>query len=302
MTMYDIIIIGAGPAGISAGIYAVSRGKRTLILEKAQVGGIIGKVSTVTHYTAIEKQETGATFAARMKEQALQAGVEIVQAEAVHVALTGEVKSVTTDRGIYEAKRIILANGGTPRKLGIPGEKELAGKGMGMNAARDGAAYAGKNVYVVGGADGAVKEALYLAGFAKQVTVIHFEEQLGCIAEFRQKVAAAGNISVRLASRLHAVYGQDQVERLEIASEQDGSIETIEDPGCGIFVYAGILPNTELYTELALEGGYIPTNDKMETAIPGVYAAGDIRVKQIRQVATAVSDGAIAAINAAMEQ
>ncbi len=302
MTMYDIIIIGAGPAGISAGIYAVSRGKRTLILEKAQVGGIIGKVSTVTHYTAIEKQETGATFAARMKEQALQAGVEIVQAEAVHVALTGEVKSVTTDRGIYEAKRIILANGGTPRKLGIPGEKELAGKGMGMNAARDGAAYAGKNVYVVGGADGAVKEALYLAGFAKQVTMIHFEEQLGCIAEFRRKVAAAGNISVRLASRLHAVYGQDQVERLEIASEQDGSIETIEDPGCGIFVYAGILPNTELYTELALEGGYIPTNDKMETAIPGVYAAGDIRAKQVRQVATAVSDGAIAAINAAMEQ
>ena len=266
------------------------------------MGGIIGKVSTVTHYTAIEKQETGATFAARMKEQALQAGVEIVQAEAVHVALTGEVKSVTTDRGIYEAKRIILANGGTPRKLGIPGEKELAGKGMGMNAARDGAAYAGKNVYVVGGADGAVKEALYLAGFAKQVTIVHFEEQLGCIAEFRQKVAAAGNISVRLASRLHAVYGQDQVERLEIASEQDGSIETIEDPGCGIFVYAGILPNTELYTELALEGGYIPTNDKMEAAIPGVYAAGDIRVKQVRQVATAVSDGAIAAINAAMEQ
>lgn len=301
MTMYDIIIIGAGPAGISAGIYAVSRGKRTLILEKAQVGGIIGKVSTVTHYTAIEKQETGATFAARMKEQALQAGVEIVQAEAVHVALTGEVKSVTTDRGVYEAKRIILANGGTPRKLGIPGEKELVGKGMGMNAARDGADYAGKNVYVVGGADGAVKEALYLAGFAKQVTIVHFEEQLGCIAEFRQKVAAAGNISVRLASRLHAVYGQDQVERLEIASEQDGSIETIEDPGCGIFVYAGILPNTELYTELALEGGYIPTNDKMETAIPGVYAAGDIRVKQVRQVATAVSDGAIAAINAAME-
>lgn len=301
MTMYDIIIIGAGPAGISAGIYAVSRGKRTLILEKAQVGGIIGKVSTVTHYTAIEKQETGATFAARMKEQALQAGVEIVQAEAVHVALTGEVKSVTTDRGIYEAKRIILANGGTPRKLGIPGEKEVAGKGMGMNAARDGAAYAGKNVYVVGGADGAVKEALYLAGFAKQVTIVHFEDQLGCIAEFRQKVAAAGNISVRLASRLHAVYGQDQVERLEIASEQDGSIETIEDPGCGIFAYAGILPNTELYTELALEGGYIPTNDKMETAIPGVYAAGDIRVKQVRQVATAVSDGAIAAINATME-
>ena len=298
--MYDILIIGGGPAGISAGIYAVSRGKRTLILEKGQAGGIIGKVSTVTHYAAIQQQETGATFAARMKEQALRAGVEILCAEVTRVSLTGEVKSVTTDQGVYEAKRIILANGGTPRKLGIPGEAELTGKGMGMNAARDGAAYAGKNIYVVGGADGAVKEALYLASFARQLTIIHFEDQLGCIAEFRQKVAAAENITLRLASRLHAVHGTDRVERLEIANVHDGSVETIEDPGCGIFVYAGVTPNTGLYGELTLVDGYIPTNEKMETALPGVYAAGDIRVKQVRQVATAVSDGAIAAINAAM--
>ena len=298
--MYDILIIGAGPAGISAGIYAVSRGKRALVLEKGQVGGIIGTVSTVTHYAAIETQETGATFAARMKEQALRAGVEIAYETVTEVDLVGEVKTVRTDKGVHQARRVILANGGTPRKLGIPGEKELVGKGMGMNAARDGAAYTGKNIYVVGGADGAVKEALYLSSLARQVTIIHFEDQLGCIAEFRQKVAAAGNISLRLGSRLHAVYGQDQVERLEIASEHDGHIETVEDPGCGIFVYAGVVPNTELFTELTLENGYIPTNEKMETAIPGVYAAGDIRVKQVRQVATAVADGAIAAINAAM--
>lgn len=294
--MYDIIIIGAGPAGISAGIYAVSRGKKTLVLEKAQVGGIIGKVSTVTHYAAIQAKETGATFARRMEEQAWGAGVEIACETVNGVTLTGEVKTVRTDKGTYEAKRVILANGGTPRKLGIPGEAELAGKGMGMNAARDGAAYAGKNIYVVGGADGAVKEALYLANFAKELTIIHFEDQLGCIPEFREKVAAAGNITLRLGSRLHGVYGADRVERLEIASEKDGSIETVEDPGCGIFVYAGVTPNTEL----ALEGGYIPTNEKMETVIPGVYAAGDIRVKQVRQVATAVADGAIAAINAAL--
>lgn len=279
--MYDIIIIGAGPAGISAGIYAVSRGQRTLVLEKGQVGGIIGKVSTVTHYTALEAQETGTTFAARMKEQALAAGVEIVYANVTGVALAGETKTVTTDKGTYEARRVILANGSTPRKLGIPGESELAGKGMGMNAARDGAAYAGKNVYVVGGADGAVKEALYLAAFAKHLTIIHFEDQLGCIAEFRQKVAAAGNITLRLGSRLQAVYGQDQVERLDILNVHDGSVETVEDPGCGIFVYAGLVPNTSLYTELTLEDGYIPTNEKMETALPGVYAAGDIRVKQV---------------------
>ena len=298
--MYDILIIGAGPAGISAGIYAVSRGKKTLVLEQAQVGGIIGKVSTVTHYTALEKHETGASFAARMKEQALGAGVEIAYESVIGVDLVGEVKTVRTNKGTHQAKRIILANGGTPRKLGIPGEAELAGKGMGLNAARDGVAYTGKNIYVVGGADGAVKEALYLASFARKLTIIHFEDQLGCIAEFRQKVAAAGNITLRLGSRLHGVYGRDRVERLEIASERDGSVETIEDPGCGIFVYAGVVPNTELYTGLELQDGYIVTNEKMETSIPGVYAAGDIRVKQVRQVATAVADGAIAAINAAM--
>lgn len=298
--MYDILIIGAGPAGISAGIYAVSRGKKTLILEQAQVGGIIGKVSTVTHYTALQAHETGATFAARMKEQALNAGVEIAYETVTGVDLVGEVKTIHTNKGSYQARRVILANGGTPRKLGIPGEAELAGKGMGLNAPRDGASYTGKNIYVVGGADGAVKEALYLASFARKLTIIHFEDQLGCIPEFRQKVAAAGNITLKLGSRLHAVYGQDQVERLEIASERDGSIKTIEDPGCGIFVYAGVAPNTQLYTQLALQDGYIVTDDKMETSIPGVYAAGDIRVKQVRQVATAVSDGAVAAINAAL--
>lgn len=298
--MYDILIIGAGPAGISAGIYAVSRGKKTLVLEQAQVGGIIGKVSTVTHYTALQAQETGATFAARMKAQAQAAGVGIAYETVTGVELTGDVKTVHTDKGTHQARRVILANGGTPRKLGIPGEIELAGKGMGLNAPRDGAAYAGKNIYVVGGADGAVKEALYLASFARQLTIIHFEDQLGCIPEFRNQIAAADNIKLCLGSRLHAVYGADQVERLEIISEHDGTVQTIEDPGCGIFVYAGVMPNTQLYTELDLQDGYIVTNDKMETSVPGVYAAGDIRAKQVRQVATAVSDGAIAAINAAL--
>lgn len=298
--MYDIIIIGAGPAGISAGIYAVSRGKKVLVLEKAQVGGIIGKVSTVTHYTALQPKESGATFAARMKEQALAAGVEIAYETVTAVELAGDIKTIHTDKGVHQAPRIILANGGTPRKLGIPGEEELAGKGMSLNAPRDAQAYAGRNLYVVGGADGAVKEALYLAGFARRLTIIHFEDTLGCIPEFRKKVAAADNITLRLGSRLHGVYGDGQVERLEIADVHTGKIETVEDPGCGVFVYAGTTPNTQLYGELALQDGYILTNDKMETSLPGVYAAGDIRVKQVRQVATAVADGAIAAINAAL--
>ena len=299
--MYDIIIIGAGPAGISAGIYAVSRGKKVLVLEKAQVGGIIGKVSTVTHYTALQPRESGATFAARMKEQALAAGVEIAYDDRHRRgAVRRRQDHPSPTRASIEAPRVILANGGTPRKLGIPGEAELAGKGMSLNAPRDAQAYAGRNLYVVGGADGAVKEALYLAGFARRLTIIHFEDTLGCIPEFRKKVAAADNITLRLGSRLHGVYGDGQVERLEIADVHTGKIETVEDPGCGVFVYAGTTPNTQLYGELALQDGYILTNDKMETSLPGVYAAGDIRVKQVRQVATAVADGAIAAINAAL--
>lgn len=298
--MYDVVIIGAGPAGISAGIYGASRGKKVLVIEKDQTGGLIGKVSTVTHYAGVIPGETGATFAARLKQQAETAGVEILKAEMKKAELIGAKKEIFTDKGVFEAKKVILANGTSPRRLEIPGETELWGKGMGMNAAKDGESYRGKHIYVVGGADGAVKEALYLAKLASEVTIIHFEDSLGCIAEFREKVKDTPNISLRLHSRLHGVYGTDQVRTLEILDEHTGAIETIEDPGCGIFVYAGTIPNTELYTQLSLENGFIPVNEKMETEIPGVYAAGDIRVKQVRQVSTAVADGTIAAIHAAM--
>lgn len=299
--MYDVVIIGAGPAGISAGIYAVSRGKKVLIVEKNVVGGLIGKVSTVTHYAGIMSEETGVTFANRLKEQAESAGIEIAYGEVKRVELAGEVKKVYTEDKAYEAKKIVLANGTTPRKLAIPGETELAGKGMGMNARRDGEKYQGKNVYVVGGADGAVKEALYLSKYAEQVTIIHFEDSLGCISEFREKVGRTPNMKLCLGSRLHAVYGVDKVESLEISDEKTGAIETISDSGCGIFVYAGTTPNTELYTELQLENGFIPVNENMEAEIKGVYAVGDIRVKQVRQVSTAVADGTIAGVHLAKE-
>ena len=298
--MYDIVIIGAGPAGVSAGIYAKSRGKKVLIIEKEKIGGLIGKVSTVTHYAGIVTGETGVSFSERLKEQAENAGIEIVYEDVNNVDFKGDVKLVFTNNNTYETKKIIIANGTRARKLGIEGELELAGKGIGLNATKDGKDYIGKNVYVVGGADGAVKEALYLSQFAKSVTIIHFEDSLGCIAEFREKIKKTSNINVRLGSRLHAVYGKERVESLDISDEKTGSIETISDPGCGVFVYAGTVPNTELYTDLKLENGFIPVDEKMETEIKGVYAVGDIRVKPVRQVATAVADGTIAAINASM--
>ncbi len=296
--MYDIVIIGAGPAGISAGIYAKSRGKDVVIIEKNQVGGLIGNVSTVTHYASVDQGETGSSFSEKLKKQAIHAGIQIVYETVNKVNLIGDSKFVCTDQNTYYAKKIIIANGTTPRKLGIPGEQKLCGKGIGLNAARDGERYQGKNVYVIGGADGAIKEALYLSKYAKKVTIVHFENQLGCIAEFKDKLATTSNIVVRLHSRLHAVYGIDQIETLEISDEKTGCIETVEDPGCGIFVYAGAIPNTGLYVQLKLQQGFIPVNENMQTEIDGVYAIGDIRVKQIRQVATAVADGVIAAIHA----
>lgn len=298
--MYDIIIIGAGPAGISAGIYAKSRGQKVLIIEKANVGGLIGKVSTVTHYSGIVENETGESFAKRLKEQAENSGIEIVYENVKKVDLKPDVKVIYTDDNTYKARKIIIANGTRARKLGIDGETQLHGKGIGLNAARDGKDFEGKNIYVVGGADGAVKEALYLAQFAKNVTIIHFEESLGCINEFKEKIKKTRNINLKLNSRLHAVYGIDKVESLDISNEKTGGIETISDPGCGIFVYAGTIPNTEMYNDLTLKDGFIPVDENMKTELDGVYAVGDIRVKPIRQVSTAVSDGTIAAINASL--
>lgn len=143
------------------------------------------------------------------------------------------------------------------------------------------------------------KRSTVSGGVAEKVTIIHFEETLGCIAQFQEKVAHTPNIELRLHARLHAVYGVEKVESLEILDEKTGAIEIIEDSGCGIFVYAGTVPNTELYNEIRLDNGFLPTDENMQTEIPGVYAVGDIRVKQVRQVSTAVADGTIAAIHAA---
>lgn len=179
-------------------------------------------------------------------------------------------KSVFVGEAEYQAGKIILANGTAPRRLGIPGEEEFAGRGIGMNALRDGNKYRGKNIYVTGGADGAVKEALYLSQFAEKLTIIHFEDSLGCIAEFKLKVEKASNITIRLGTRLRLVFGDESVSGLELISEKEGRTERIQDPGCGIFVYAGTTPNTAMYGELLLENGYITVNEKMETSVPGV--------------------------------
>lgn len=293
MEAFDIIIIGGGPAGISAAIYSKSRGMKTLLLEKERLGGLIGKVSTVTHYAGIIEEETGDSFAKRMEKQVLDAGVDVRFEKAVSTDFSKRDKIISTDKGTYVAKAVIIASGNKKRCLGITGEKEFGS----LNAAKDWALFQNKDVYVLGGADGAVKEALFLANHVRHVFIIHFEDKLGSINEFREKVEKTQNITLLLNRRLTKINGKTEMESLELENVITGEKEEIKCPGAGLFIYAGNLPDSSAY-DVEKSDGYIKTDEKMQTSLKGVFSAGDVNLKQVRQVATAVNDGAIAAINA----
>ena len=297
--MYDICIIGAGSAGISSAVYAASRGKKVAIFEGDAIGGRIREVSNVTHYAGIMEIEEGNSFVERMETQLRSYPIDLIEEKVVKTELTGDVKKVYTDNECYEAKAVIIAGGTSARELDLPGLKEFEGKGTGLNAARDAQTYEGKDVFVIGGADGAVKEAIYLSKFAKKVTIIHFEDTLGTISEFLDALVKKNNIKVRLHARLFAVEGETCADRIILEDVHTGKKQYIEAPGCGVFIYAGSLPNTQLYTKKEKEDGYLVVDKHQATNIPGVFAAGDICAKQVRQVATAVNDGCIAGINAA---
>lgn len=296
--MYDIIIIGAGPAGISAGIYAVTRGKNLLILESQNVGGMISKVSTVTHYLGALANESGADFAKRMQEQAKAYKLLIHPEKVVAVHLSDEHKEITTDVSKYQARKVIIANGCRPKDLAIIGKEALVGKTYGLNAVQAARKWAGKRLYIIGAGDGAVKEAIYLANFAKEVIILNTEAELACIAEFKEKVLRLPNVKIWQQVQVQQLYGTERLEAFDIVHLESGQRKRIAAIDCAIFTYAGTTPNTELYTELQLDNGYIVTNENLQTNIEGVFAAGDIRVKSVRQIATAVSDGTIAAIKA----
>ncbi len=304
MGIYDVVIIGAGPAGLAAGLYAGRARLNTLIVEKAKSGGQIVITNEIENYPGCMEEETGPSLIARMEEQTKKFGVQHILDTITDVELEGDVKVLKGLHDEYRAKTVILATGAHPVPIGCPGERELSGKGVSYCATCDAAFFEDFEVYVVGGGDSAVEEALYLTKFARKVTIIHRRDQLRAAKSIQEKAFANEKIDFLWDSVVDEIKGDGLVESMVIKNTKTGELTEItadeEDGTFGIFVFIGFQPNTELFKGKVKmnERDYIVTNDDMETDIPGVFAAGDLRQKSLRQVVTAVADGAIAAVQA----
>lgn len=296
--MYDVIIIGAGVAGLTSAIYAGSRGNKVLILEKSIPGGVLGGVSSVTHYPGVIKNETGKTIISRILDQLNIYDVTLLKEEVVDLKISEDIKHIQTNKNSYTSKNIIIANGTSPKKLEAD-LKSFSGE-IYYNVIDNADKYRDKEVFVVGGSDGAVKEALYLADIAKKVSIIHHSDRLGTINEFKEKIAKKDNIELLLHREVIKVSGKKDKFTIFLKDLNSQAIEEINTNNSGIFVYIGSLPNTEVYDSLKLENNFIVTDEEMQTNIPGVFAAGDIRKKSIRQGATAAADGAIAGVKSSL--
>lgn len=302
--LYDVIILGAGPAGLAAGIYAGRSRLSTLIVEKGQDGGQIAITDMIENYPGqMLDGESGPSLVARMTQQAEKFGAERVADTIKEVKLTGDVKEVICAKGTYKAKSIILATGASSRPIGCKGEQEFKGRGVSYCATCDASFFEDLDVYVVGGGDSAVEEAIYLTKFARNVTIIHRRDELRAAKSIQEKAFANPKIHFFWDSLVDEVGGDDIVQWMIVRNKKTGEtrkVEASEEDGLfGVFGFIGLVPTTELFEgQIDMEKGYVLTDDDMHTNIPGVFAAGDMRKKSLRQVITAAADGAIAAMQA----
>lgn len=301
--IYDVIILGGGPAGLSAGLYAGRSCLKTLLVEKGAPGGQIALSADVENYPGqMLEGETGYSLSARMAGQCERFGVERVTDTIRETQLDGEVKVLVGEKDEYRSKTVILATGASPRPIGCENEKEFTGRGVSYCATCDGAFFRGLEVCVAGGGDSAVEEAIFLTRFARRVTVIHRRDTLRAAKSIQERAFANPKIRFLWDSVVARVDGDEAVSAVTVRNVKTGEMTVLragEEGMMGLFGFVGYRPNTELFAgQLALENGYIPTDADMRTEIPGVFAAGDVRVKSVRQVVTAASDGAIAAIQA----
>lgn len=301
--VYDVVIIGAGPAGLTAGIYAARAKMKTLILEKEKAGGQIVITDEVANYPGSIKDVTGPSLIARMVEQADEFGAERVLDEVIELELKDKIKVLKGKKGEYQTKSVIIATGCKPRPIGCPGEKEFIGKGVSYCATCDADFFEDFEVYVVGGGDSAVEEALYLSKFARKVTIIHRRDELRAAKSIQEKAFKNEKIDFIWSSVVKEIKGEGIVESMILhnrKTDEDIEIFADENDGTfGIFVFIGSDPTTGLFKGFFnMENGYIKTDECMKTNIPGVFAAGDCRLKPLKQVVTATADGAIAAVQA----
>ncbi|TFZ41182.1 thioredoxin-disulfide reductase [Soehngenia longivitae] len=301
--LYDVVIIGAGPAGLSAGLYAARARLNTLIIEKDVAGGQIVTTEEVANYPGSIENATGPSLVARMVEQAESFGAKRTTDTIKSVDFSGKIKVLKGEKADYETKTVIIATGATPKKIGCPGEKELTGRGVSYCATCDGAFFEDLEVFVVGGGDAAVEEAMFLTKFARKVTIIHRRDSLRAAKSIQEKAFANEKIHFMWDTVITELRGDELLESMVVKNLKTGEEKEIfadeNDGTFGVFVFVGYDPATQLFEGIInMEKGYIITDDKMATNIPGVFAAGDNRVKPLRQVVTATSDGAIAATQA----
>lgn len=301
--VYDIVIIGAGPAGLAAGLYAGRSKMKTLIIEKAKAGGQIVITEEVENYPGSIENATGPTLISRMVKQVDEFGAERVIDTVKSVETEGEYKLVVGSQATYKAKSVIVASGAKPKTLGCPGEKEFTGKGVSYCATCDAAFFEDFEVFVVGGGDSAVEEAIYLSRFARKVTILYRKGVFRAAKSLADKALNNEKIEVKWFTEVKEIAGDGIVQEMTLFNNQTGEEEIIkadEDDGMfGVFMFVGYEPQTQIYEGLLeMEHGYIVTDTEMRTNVDGIFAAGDCRVKSLRQVVTACADGAIAATQA----
>ena len=303
--IYDVIILGAGPAGLAAGLYAGRSRLSTLIIEKGKDGGQIAITDEIENYPGQQVEgESGPSLIARMTEQAKKFGAERASDTIISVELDGDVKVLKSAKNEYKAKAVIVATGAFPKPIGCENEAKFMGKGISFCATCDASFFEDFEVYVVGGGDSAVEEAMYLTKFARKVTIIHRRDELRAAKSIQEKAFANPKLHFMWDTVVTKVDSDDELlNKMTVKNVKTGEETVIEaDPDdglVGLFGFIGYNPNSKLFEGmLDMERGYIKTDADMHTNIPGVFAAGDIRVKSLRQVVTAAADGAIAAMQA----
>lgn len=297
--IYDVIIIGGGPAGLSAGIYSSRSRLKTLLIEKAGCGGQIAITDDLENYPGFEEGINGFDIAVKMEKQARNFGTEIVYGEVLSLETEEKLKKVILSDQTYITKTIIIASGANFKKLNVKGEKEFIGRGVSYCATCDGPFFRNKEIAVVGGGNSALQEALYLTRFASKVNLIHRRDEFRAVKILQERVLKESKINVILNATVEEILGSENIEKIKIKNVKSEQITELNVNG--VFVFVGWNPNTKFLTESKIglnEEGYIITNDEMQTSIQGIFACGDIRKKLLRQVVTAAGDGATASVAA----